>query len=155
MTSFSEQIAAFSAKVKKNEQEVVAAILFKAIELVVSRTPVITGQARGGWLASIGSIPTGTGSKDKDGGSTISRAQSIALGAAGKVFYLANNVGHTPVLEYGGYPDPPEKGSWNKKEKKFEILSKGGYSKQAPAGMVRISLAELEAEIEKVISSGR
>jgi hypothetical protein len=38
-----------------------------------------------------------------------------------------------PKLEYGGYPNPPKSGSGK---------TAGGYSIQAPAGMVRVSAAE-------------
>lgn len=143
--SFSKDLESFAKKTGNRLDETAVATIFKLNELVVTRTPVRNGRARGGWIPSIGSVNiTAKGGIDKDGATTISRANSLAAKALGNVYVLANNLDYIGVLEYGGYPDPPKKGSWDKKSGKWVRLSEGGYSRQAPHGMVRISVQELK-----------
>lgn len=54
-----------------------------------------------------------------------------------KGYLISTGVPYAPVVEYGLYPNPP-KGGKGKTE--------GGYSKQAPQGMVRISIKEVANE---------
>ena len=51
--------------------------------------------------------------------------------------FLTNNSEYVNVVEFGGYPVPVKRGTWNKRKKAFEIRSSKGFSKQAPKGMVR------------------
>lgn len=129
---FSQDIAAFAKKTKQSKERTAVAVLFKLNELVVMRTPVRTGRARGGTVASVDTLPTGTGGPDKSGGKTLSRLNGVAAMAVGHVYYLANNVRYIAVLEYGGY-------LVEESEKTI-----GGYSRQAPQGMFRISIQELQ-----------
>lgn len=117
--SFSQDIANFAKKVGKSKEETTGAILFKLNELVVTRTPVDTGRARGGWIASV-DTPSATSGEtaDKNGSRTLTRANGVAAMAVGRVYYLVNNVRYIMPLEFGS-------------------------SKQAPAGMARISIEEL------------
>lgn len=147
---FSEDIKAFAEKAKVDHEEFVLALLFKLNDLVIKRTPVDEGRARGGWIASTGSPATGQGSADKTGNSTLSAANDVAAGAIGVVYRLTNNVEYIAVLEFGGYPDPVKLGTYDKRTKQYEIRSKGGFSKQAPAGMVRVSVQELKNEVERI-----
>lgn len=130
--SFASDLAAFAKKTKKTKEDTTRAFLFELNRLVVERTPVKTGRARGGTVAAVDSLPTGTGSPDKSGSKTISRANAVAAMGVGRVYYLANNVKYIAVLEYGGYPE-------GETEKTI-----GGYSRQAPAGMFRISIQQLQ-----------
>jgi hypothetical protein len=151
---FADDIARFAKKAKRRKVEVVTVTFFKLNELVIYANPVITGRSRGGWIASIGSIPSGTGGLDKNGAATISNANAVAVKAVGSIYYLVNNVKYIGTLEYGGYPNPPKVGSWDKITQSYKILSVGGYSKQAPAGMVRISIAQIKNFIADEVRRG-
>lgn len=59
----------------------------------------------------------------------------------GKII-IFNNLPYAGVLEEGGYPKNPKRGSWNPKTKQYEIRSAGGFSKQAPKGIYTITIAE-------------
>ena len=87
------------------------------------------GQAKGNWQASIGSPETGTTSTiDKSGAATIASINGKVQNAPGNVWYLTNNLPYvSTALEYGS-------------------------STQAPTGMVRISLRELDQSIDDQIS---
>jgi len=87
------------------------------------------GQARGNWQASIGSPASGTTeATDKSGTATIAGIAGNTQQAPGNVWYLTNNLPYvSTALEYGS-------------------------STQAPTGMVRISLRELDQSIDDQIS---
>lgn len=122
--SFTADIKAFAKKTGQNAEEQAAATLFKLNSLVVNRTPVDTGRARGGWVASVGSPSQGKGRADKGGQGTIRSANNQADKAIKNkdIYYLANNVKHIVKLEYGS-------------------------SDQAPNGMVRVSMQEIKGLI--------
>ena len=61
------------------------------------------------------------------------------LNPMGETLYFYNNLPYAEVVEYGNYPDPVEKGTYNKRREKYEIRSAGGFSKLAPEGMVRLN----------------
>lgn len=122
--SFAVDIKAFAKKTGQNAEEQALATLRKLNSLVVDRTPVDKGQARGGWVASVGSPSRSKGRIDKSGKGTI-RSANIQADKAIKnkdIYYLANNVKHIVKLEYGS-------------------------SDQAPNGMVRISMQEIKGLI--------
>lgn len=130
--SFSKDIAAFAKKTKQSKEKTALAILFKINELTVMRTPVDTGRARGGWVASTDTLPAKIPSPDKSGSRTFNRLNAVAAMSIGRVYYLANNVKYIAILEYGGYPTTESE----------KVTS--GYSRQAPRGMIRISIEELK-----------
>lgn len=51
-----------------------------------------------------------------------------------KGYSISTGVPYAPVVEYGLYPNPPKSGKGK---------TEGGYSKQAPQGMVRTSIKEV------------
>jgi hypothetical protein len=113
---------------------------------VVLRTPVDTGRARASWNLSVG---TPDGSYPAAGGTyepLSYEAAAIALRDLQPfdVVWIASGLPYIKTLEYGLYPSPPRVGTWVK-GRGFEIRSAGGYSKQAPQGMVRVTVDEVRA----------
>lgn len=66
----------------------------------------------------------------------------MSNGAAGNVFYLTNNLSYIRVLEYGLYPQGAYK----------TFRTKGGYSIQAPQGMVRITAREFNRVVKEQVN---
>lgn len=102
--------------------EVVQKFATTGLSKLVVRSPVDTGRFRGNWYTTIGQ---GTGatsdSTDKSGNGSIKSGEGAILGMSEpKTVFLQNNLPYGPRLE-------------------------GGWSKQAPGGMVAITFAELEA----------
>ncbi len=116
---FAVQIKQFADKAKGNIGLVVRKIALEMFGRVIMKSPVLTGRFKGNWLVAIGSIPAGTLElTDKDGSATIARVDAEVLNLkAGDVITLVNNLDYANSLEYG-------------------------HSKQAPAGMVRTTVAE-------------
>ena len=57
--------------------------------------------------------------------------------------WLSNGLPYAAVLEYGLYPDPPKGGAGK---------TTGGYSTQAPQGMIRVTVAEFQTHLDKVLN---
>lgn len=53
--------------------------------------------------------------------------------------FLANTSPAIASLEYGLYPNPPMRGSYNPLTKQYEIRSSNGFSLQAPQGIVGVT----------------
>jgi hypothetical protein len=133
-SSFTLDISRFIEKTKLNAETVVRRISIQAFTRVVKRTPVDTGRARANWQLNLNSLPTG---QTSGGGATLSQLSNYSLG---DVVFIANNVPYIAVLEYGGYPKSPKGGSGK---------TSGGFSTQAPYGMVGVTMNELQSVLKE------
>lgn len=160
---FAADVKTVVSNLKTNKETFFRRVAIDACSRVIMKTPVDTGRARANWVISIDTPASGGGTADGSGetksvtqngvGQSGAKDRAIAditaAGAlSGHVLWLTNTVPYGRVLEYGTYPYPPARGTWVK-GKGYEIRSKGGYSKQAPAGMVRVTVLEVEAIIGK------
>jgi hypothetical protein len=116
---FSAQIAEFVAKAKENADLVVRKVALEMFTRVVIKSPVDEGRFKSSWVVAINSIPGGDpGTIDKTGAPSIMRIDAAVLNLkAGTVITMCSNLSYSRRLEYG-------------------------WSKQAPAGMVRITVVE-------------
>jgi hypothetical protein len=130
----SDDVARVKAKLQKRADQMYRNLALDAGGRIVERTPVDTGRARGNWNFSIGTVDgSTTEDTDKTGTVTISKIRSGTKAAKfGDTVYIANGLPYIHRLEYG-------------------------WSKQAPAGMVRVVAAELQPiadEIARKVRSG-
>lgn len=128
--SFELNIQQFVDKAKGNIDLVLRKISLDMFSRVIMKSPVDTGRFRANWQVTINSILSGTISAvDKSGGATLSRVSATTLGMkAGDTITLVNNLSYARGLEYG-------------------------RSKQAPNGMVRITLQEFGAVVTAAAGS--
>ena len=108
-----------------------------------SRNALGSGMLRANWQLGFGTIPSGTVSgSDITGTGTIANITTLAgsAGKAGMVAYLVNNLPYALPIEYGAgeniYAPHP---NWH-------------GSKQAPAGMVRLSVQQYESEFDQRVA---
>lgn len=97
-------------------------VFFEVARRIIMRTPVDTGRARGNWLPGVGDFKTGFNNESLDpSGQGALAAVQAALGThrPGQDLTLANNLVYILPLE-------------------------NGHSKQAPAGMVELTVAEFD-----------
>lgn len=135
------------------ETEVVTVQKKLAIDLfagVIKRTPVDEGTARGGWQMGINDPPKGLGAKEKRAlGDPSGPAMAGGLSKLSKlgpfqIVFITNNVVHAVVLDQGQFdPTDPGPSKDPRKGRKGRILVRGGYSTQAPAGMVDVTIASI------------
>lgn len=124
---FELSIARFVEKAKANADLVVRKIALDIFSRVIQKSPVDTGRFKSNWLVAVGSIPEGT-TVAIDVTAAVTRVEAVTLGAkAGDIIYLVNNLPYARRLEYG-------------------------HSKQAPAGMVRVTIAEYNSVVAKAVS---
>ena len=88
---------------------------------IIKRSPVDTGRFRGNWQFTINSPAIGQLANTSAPNSELMSAANAM--ESGFIFYMTNNLPYGERLEYG-------------------------YSDQAPAGMVRVTLQELEQVLQ-------
>lgn len=143
--SFSGDINKFTNNVFiKNVTKVFRRSCFEIVKRVIKRSPVgnirlwksgrgpkgyTGGRFRANWQAEINSKPRGVIEKiDKSGSATLSKALSKTNKLMiGRKFYLINNLPYSKKIE-------------------------DGHSKQAPQGMIKVTVAEWQ-NIVKLVSS--
>lgn len=131
-SQFALNVARFAARAQGNADQVLRKVALDMMGRIVRRSPVDTGRFRNNWLASVGHMATiTTDIVDKSGQAAIARA-TTAVGTArmGQRIYLSNSLPYARALEYG-------------------------HSRQAPQGMVRITVAEYEAVVRRAVGEGK
>jgi hypothetical protein len=122
-------------------------IALLALQRIVDKTPVDSGRARGNWQVTVGEpattvldAKTKTGVRSKQKGTT----RILGVSKPFQIIWMANNLPYIEVLEDGGFiPPDPGVTSDQRKGRKGRILVQGGYSVQAPQGMVAVTISEL------------
>jgi hypothetical protein len=124
---FNAQLTQFARKIQVAPQKVVKKVAFQLFRRIIEKTPVDTGRARASWNASIGSINPAVapeGQHPKSASALAAKAATVlaGYGADGRlpVVWISNNLPYIGELE-------------------------NGHSRQAPAGMLKLSIMEEEA----------
>lgn len=124
MSSFTLDLNKFIDKTSRTADAEVRKICLDLLTGIVLKTPVDTGRARANWFTSIGSPSAKvTVSTDPSGSSTISSGLSAISKATGNVLWITNNLPYIYRLEFEG------------------------WSKQAPAGMVRVTINDIKRQL--------
>jgi hypothetical protein len=132
VTTFTLDIAKWVEKTKGRIDLFVRKLSLDLFTRIVLRSPIDTGRFRGNWQLAIGQMPEGVLElDDKTGAATIAAAQAVSLDIkAGDIIYLINNLPYANRLE-------------------------NGWSKQAPAGMVGLAIAELDQAVNKAATESK
>ena len=112
-------------KAKDKAELVTRKITLELFSNVILKSPVDTGRFRANWNCSIGSVDKSTSAEtDKEGAGSIGRvrAEVTKYTLDGRSIYLANSLPYAERLE-------------------------NGWSDQAPQGMVRLSIVEINNAI--------
>lgn len=145
MGSFSTSINAFVKRTKVRADLVVRKLAMEALQGVVQMSPVDTGRFRGSWRVGLNQVDGSTsvaigeqsvaGSKYRKANGSQATAQALSAGSPqiaaakwGDTVYITNNVEYAEPLERG-------------------------HSKQAPAGMLRVTFERLKAGLNGIVSS--
>ena len=127
MAGFAQQVKAFGNRASSDMVLVVRKIALEMFQRVILRSPVDTGRFRGNWQVRVGGVATGTLQlDDPSGAAAVSSAQAAALGLQpGQSISLVNNLPYAQRLE-------------------------NGYSAQAPAGMVSLTVQDFQQIVRKM-----
>jgi hypothetical protein len=120
---------------QRNKQKAVKVMqnsLMRVGSPMVVMSPVDEGRFKGNWMAAYGAPDTSTtDNTDATGAASIGRLKSkLEVLQGGMVFYFTNSLPYAERLEYG-------------------------WSEQAPAGMVRVSVASWQSIVEDEIRKAR
>ena len=122
--SFALQVDSLIDKMNGGADALVRRIALEIWNEITKRTPVDTGRARAAWMASIDSPST---KNFPEGTYAAPSEPDLSEATIKNLIYVTNNVDYIQHLEEG-------------------------TSKQAPAGMVRVTLAQVRAELETLIA---
>ena len=129
---FEDQLKKFGeVYVPSMHTKLVRKLALDVLQRVVLRTPVDTGIARANWMVAVNKVPVGTieiENLSKEKATNFAMNNGIPVIENCKEYSsisIANNLPYIGVLEFEG------------------------HSKQAPDGMVRITLAEIESTFNK------
>jgi hypothetical protein len=144
MAEWSVPFAELAAKVKEDMASVSRQGAIALFTDIIMQTPVDQGRLRANWNCSLSAPDEGTSLAWDDSGSyTISKMTSSVLAMSVKdTVYLTNALPYAATVEYGLYPNPPKRPTGK---------TAGGYSIQAPAGMVRVSVMNFAENIKEAV----
>lgn len=136
--SFTLDVRNFVEKAKKNNETVMRQVSLKLFSAIIKASPVDTGRFRNNWFVS-GPVPSSgtTPYRAKTGDASIARAAMVIKHSVEwQEFTLTNNLPYANVIEYGGYPgDGPN--------------TVGGFSRQAPQGVVRVNVVRFQQLLDE------
>lgn len=141
----------YGEKQKKKIIDIRESVVFQLYTNVVKLTPVALqygGRARGNWQVSVGN-PKGKVLENKT--PLYQSKDQLPKANGDEGYFIENNLPYINTLEYGGYPSPVKKGTWIKNEKRYEKFSENGFSKQAPHGMVGLTVLNVKDYIENAV----
>ncbi len=130
--AFSSALMDICNEVDGNVEMVIRKACFDLYAMIVKRTPVDTGRAKGSW--GIGTEHSPDFLPPGDYGDTVEMVGEATMGA------FTFHVEDSQVIIYNNLDY-------------IEKLESGDGSKQAPEGMVAISLAEFEAHFRNALST--
>lgn len=132
--SFALDVSKFVEKAKKNPETVMRAVSMRLFSDIIYESPVDTGRFKLNWQAAGPTPRSGTLSGvDPTGKAAVASMETyIKNSAQWSEFTLTNNLPYAAVIEFGGYPGSGPN-------------TVGGYSKQAPNGVVRVNIARIES----------
>lgn len=141
------------SELRQSVNDDVRGVFIGGLTNIAGGTPAEKGTARNGWFLSEGTPSNETTLTASMGGvNSISEISKMPEDILNKTIYYTNNVPYIGVLEYGGYPNPPKKGSHIKGSQGwyYKIISENGFSAQAPGGWVRSTLALMRKKIKSL-----
>lgn len=134
---FDRDLTAFAKQLDVSVVTVVKKVGFDLFARIIKRTPVDTGRARASWTIAVNQPDRTVAPEGTHPEAIVSPEAAAASQAAGALTHLKP---YEPVWISNNLPY-------------IEALEKG-HSDQAPAGMVALSIAETETEIDTILRTG-
>jgi hypothetical protein len=139
---FKEDIRRAKEKLDTDFRTALSALIYELVKITAESTPIDTGRASASWF-----VTTGAGSQVMPEGSypdgprlSTDRAGDLKFSNTYAIWMIYNLLPYIEVLEYGLYPGDGPK-------------TVGGYSTQAPLGMLRLALAEVHIRADEIIAN--
>jgi hypothetical protein len=130
---------------KANILDIRREIAFAIFARILYRTPVDSGSARQNWIVTLNAGSLAYNPSAAKGGMVLADGRKMIYNAKGDdTIIIQNNMPYIVKLEYGGYgPNSPSGKTVN------------GFSKQAPRGMVGITMQEFGGIVNEAVEKVR
>jgi len=119
----------FARKIRLAPARVAKRVAFDLFGLIVRKTPVDTGRAQGSWTMSLNAADRRVQPDNLAAYPTPQPGPAVALMGPTDTIWISNNLPYITALE-------------------------DGHSKQAPAGMVALSIVEVQAKMDALMQAG-
>lgn len=131
--AFKRNFAALLRQVGDRAETVVRATALGLGESMREKSPVDTGRFKNNWVSSIGAVDQSADAPPSSGGgaSRVSLQSALAAWKPGQTIYITNSLPYAYRLEYDA------------------------WSSQAPAGMVRVTVAEFAQTFGRAVRQAR
>jgi hypothetical protein len=153
--TFASDVKKYADKMQLDADKVLRASVLRVFSETISATPVDAeghkvkgvliggGTARNSWFTELNGTPQGLRRPpDRTGNAAMGEMMEAANRMKfGDYIYIINRTPYIHKLEFGGYPNPAKKGR----------KTVGGYSRQAPKGMMRLAIRRAKANIKRLI----
>jgi len=146
MAQWSINIDKWAKLTKEKPEKCKRAFVFLMYSKIVQRTPVDEGRARGNWNVSVGKCDTSINEELKT--AKYRSIDELPIPKGDTSMFISNNLIYMPKLEYGGY-GRYEEGKQVSKANGPKTVN--GYSKQAPKGMLGLTVAEASKVLEQAV----
>ncbi len=137
--TFAVDVSKWVEKAQLNNEEVVRSTALKLFSAIIVSSPIDEGTFRNNWFVS-GANPSGEVDPTDDGGSDQSAITKTTKDIKRLIMWdnitFTNNLPYANVIEFGGF-----RGNGPK--------TAGGFSKQAPAGVVRVNAVRFQQLINE------
>ena len=126
--AFARNMRAALDLARGKERDLIRIVTIDLTGNLVLMSPVDTGRFKANWFSGLGAVNTGTTEDtDKTGAASINRvASDVARLEIGQTIYITNSLPYAVPLEHG-------------------------HSKQAPYGMVRVTIASYSAKLAEAV----
>jgi hypothetical protein len=122
--SFVLDLSKFTDKAVGNTEKVFRASSISLFSNIIKRTPVKTGRLRGNWQTDINQPSVGTLNRNGSTPAISEAVSTVNKATLDDSIFLVNNLPYANAIE-------------------------NGSSTQAPEGMVKVSIAEFQREVDK------
>lgn len=142
MAHWSLDTGAWVQRQKTKIYDVRREIAYALFAKILYRTPVDSGRARQNWLVTLNGGSLAYNPNAAKGGMVLADGRRMIFNAKGDdTIYIQNNVPYIEKLEYGEYgPNSPSGKTIH------------GFSRQAPRGMVGVTMLEAGGIISEAIA---
>ena len=135
--SFQSEVAAAAKRINATVEQVGRNVVLEWFNGTVESTPVDTGRLQGNWQISKPSPKSGEIERKGKGGPL---ADNRAQVRKPDNYWLVNNLPYAAVVEFGRFGTGPGK----------TTKTEGGFSVQAPHGMVRTNLIRVRQNLKRL-----
>lgn len=150
LIGFKKDVAKFQANTLSAMSQIMQKVSKDLFNKIVLKTPFDSGRAKASWRMSLGDAdptvePEGVEFSEQ-AAVTKAAAQGAALAnfiRAGDTVVISNNLPYIRHLEFGLYPIPGGE------------KTRGGFSTQAPQGMVRVTIDEFDFLVVDAVKTTR